>query len=428
MAGRRLGRYELVAELGTGGIATVWLARASGPGNFDRLVAIKRIHPHLLRDPRVVAMFAEEARVAASVRHPNVCPVFDFGYAEGSFYTVMEYLEGQPWARLFDVLHVRSRDLPAAERHAFVARIVADAAEGLHAAHEARTSGGEPLEVVHRDVAPANLFLRWDGVVQVTDFGCAHARGRLLCSDLGDARGRAAYAAPEVLRGRTPDRRADVWSLGVVLWELLTGARLFERASVHDTLFAVVEGHVPPPGRLAPGVPEALEQIAVRAIQVDPNARHASAQELARDLRSFVRASGVPMEVADVARWAEHVFPGGRQRTAVLLDRAKKPLPAVAPTAEPAPGAPRAALAAAASTIRAHPVLAAVAIGLCLGLVGTWTFVALARQSAAAAITSVDDGELPGAPRAVDVPVEEEQVQPPGETCPLSGSGDPECK
>ena len=398
-------------------MATVWLARVSGPGGFERLVAVKQVHPHLLRERKFLDMFVDEARIAASICHPHVCSVFDFGEDRGSFYLAMDYLEGIPFAEVMRALDSKRDELSPRERCAFVARIFADVAEGLHAAHEARDPDGAPLEVVHRDVAPSNLFLRWDGVASVLDFGCARARSRIFCSELGEARGHVAYVAPEVLRGREPDRRADVWSLGAVLWEALTGQRLFKRASVHDTLFAVVGDAVLAPSAIDSTVPAALDEIVLRALARDLDARHATALALSVELRRFVAASGVPMETPDVSAFVHELFPDAAQRkehvriTARSIPPARAPIPPkpeheaiVATTPLPSSFADECL-----DAFRSRPVLAAMVLGLFVGLGGT--FVAMQLDGSVRAEAVIEPpSELEGVPQSIPVPSDDAHV------------------
>ena len=211
---KKLGRYELVWELGTGGMASVYLARVRGPAGFNKWLAIKRIHPHLAKDPRFVEMFLDEARIAAAVHHPNVAHVFDLGDDAGERFLAMEYLHGEHLGTVA-VRAVRERGRLEPE---LAARIIASAADGLHHAHEARDAEGRHLGLVHRDVSPQNIFVTYDGSVKLTDFGIAKAAGRLTHTQTGGTKGKVSYMAPEQALGHAVDRRTDVWALGVVLW------------------------------------------------------------------------------------------------------------------------------------------------------------------------------------------------------------------
>ena len=404
---QRLGRYELLAELGSGGMASVWLARTRGPGDFEKRVALKRVHPHLADDARFVAMFLDEARIAACVDHPNVCSTIDFGEASSSHYLAMDLIRGRTVGQVAEALHLDGVDMTVRERCALAARIVIDAAEGLHAVHEARSADGKPLGIVHRDVAPANLMVRWDGVTQVTDFGCARARemARMYWSADGESRGHPSYTAPETIRGAEPDRRIDVWALGVILWELLAGERLFRREAIHDTLFAIVGDDPPAPSRHCPGVPAELDRIVARALAKDPKDRFQTARELSGELREWLRGTGLAMDAPEVAARMARLFPEGDPPLHALDAPSVEETRPTRPTAVPA--------APIQSGVRTflrqlrHPlVLAAMIAGLCGGLGVTAGLTALSDE--APPVRAVHAATLPGgqpqAPRMVRVP------------------------
>ena len=323
---RRLGRYELCFELASGGMATVYLARmtsAADAASLERLVALKLIHRHLAHNSDFVEMFLDEARIAARINHPNVCTVYDFGEERGVYYIAMELLEGES---LHQVMRRASQGGdPEMQRMwpAFAARIVADAAEGLHAAHELMGPRGEPLQVVHRDVSLQNLFVCYDGSVRVVDFGIARASDRVHQTVTGTLKGKYAYMAPEQLLMSGVDRRADIWSLGVVLWEMLARKRLFKRATEPQTIQALQQMEVPGPSTVTAGVPSALDPIVLRALSRDPARRHATARELGRDLSRFILSFGEPAGVAELADWMRSTFAEqfARRRTLAELAR-----------------------------------------------------------------------------------------------------------
>jgi serine/threonine-protein kinase len=320
---RRLGRYELALELASGGFGTVHLARVVGLGDYARFAALKLIHPHLARDEGFVTMFFDEARVAASIHHPNVCSATDFGEVNGILYLAMDFLVGEPLTRVLQQL-VRRDEAPRDwEKIAFAARILADAAEGLHAAHESVGTDGGPLGIVHRDVSPPNLFVRYDGGVQVMDFGVAKAAGQMHVTAEGMAKGHVAYFSPEQLTRRSCDRRADVWSLGVVLWEMVTGQRLFARDSIESTLFAIARDDAPPPSAVVSGVPPLVDVVVGRALRKDPDERYQTAREMGDALLYLGYESKVPMGAARVSEIMERLFPGGLEEKQVLIERAR---------------------------------------------------------------------------------------------------------
>jgi serine/threonine-protein kinase len=315
-AERHFGPYLLRYEIASGGMATVYLARARGPAGFDRATALKRIHPHLAKRRDFVEMFLDEARLAARITHPNVCSVFDFGEVEGTYFIAMEYLVGQPLAAIVRAIQER-RDLASSTRwRVLAARIVADACEGLHAAHELRDDSGRPLGVVHRDVSPHNVFVTYDGAVKVVDFGVAWAEGRLHHTQTGALKGKLGYMSPEQVRGLAIDRRLDVWSLGVCLWELLTVRRLFAKKQEVDMLQAVMHEAIVPPSALEHGIPAALDAIVMRALDRDVERRYPTARAMARELNAFVSSSGVSAGLADLSELMEELW--GEERATKL--------------------------------------------------------------------------------------------------------------
>ncbi len=317
--GASVGRYRLLHEIATGGMATVYLAMPEGG---TEPVALKRVHPHLASQREFIEMFLDEARLTSRVDHPNVCPVLDYGRADGSYFLVMEYLSGCSLARVSRAL----RRLSAAEQQVAVpvvaARVVADAAAGLHAAHELRDGGGKPLEVVHRDVSPHNLFVAWSGATFVLDFGIASARDRLHHTETGTVKGKFAYMAPEQMVGARVDRRADVWSLGVVLWELLAGQPLFKRRTETETVMAVTRLERPPLAELRPGLCPKLEAIVDRALAREPEDRFPNAGAMADELRAWLDEQPGPGDPAEVAAWMDRLFPGEAAEEAALVRKA----------------------------------------------------------------------------------------------------------
>ncbi|MBW2161578.1 MAG: serine/threonine protein kinase, partial [Deltaproteobacteria bacterium] len=285
---QRIGRYELCFELASGGMASVYLARINGVSGFEKLVALKRIHPHLAKEKGYVDMFLDEARIASRITHANVCSVFDFGEVDGEHYIAMEYLVGEPLSRLMsrsarDKSQRRSRLLPLR-----MARIIADACEGLHAAHELKDANGDLLHVVHRDVSPRNLFVTYDGAVQVVDFGIASANERLHHTATGKVKGTFAYMSPEQLTAHPIDRRVDIWALGVTLWEMLAVRRLFKRDTTASTVHSVLYDEIQPPSQHRPQIPEELDRIVLKALERDPEDRWQTAREMGKALRQFL--------------------------------------------------------------------------------------------------------------------------------------------
>jgi eukaryotic-like serine/threonine-protein kinase len=316
----RLGPYRICFEVAAGGMATVYLARSRAKVGVDRFVALKVVHPHLARDTVFVDMFADEARIASLIKHPNVCRVLDFDRDAREPYLALEYLHGENLASVFGRIAPRLGAAKPAEeldleRHArLVARATADACAGLHAAHELCDEDGTRLEVVHRDVSPENLFLTYEGVVKIVDFGVAQASRQRHRTSTGFVKGKLAYLQPEALENKPIDRRADVWGLGVTMWELLTGRRLFRCEGDLDTLRAIGEREIRPPSEVVPGLPRELDAIVLRALTRDPGGRYATTRDMARDLLDVLASGPSIPDSVELAEWMDDLFPGGRER------------------------------------------------------------------------------------------------------------------
>ena len=287
---RRFGKYTLVAKLATGGMAEIFLARLAGHGGFEKLVCIKRILPHLAKDPQFVAMFLDEARVAARISHPNVCQVFELGEQEGAYYIAMEYLEGVPLS-----CFRRTDFYPRRPDPRLVAGVGVQACEGLHHAHQLKTSDGSLLGVVHRDVSPQNLFVTVDGIVKVLDFGIAKVTDARSKTSTGAMKGTYAYMAPEQLRNERLDRRTDVWAMGIVLWETLAQRHLFKRDTEFLTFQAITTDPIPDIQEVRPDVPPLLADTIHRALSRDREHRFASARALGEALAQAVGPLGGTM-------------------------------------------------------------------------------------------------------------------------------------
>jgi hypothetical protein len=275
-AALHVGRYVLHDEIASGGMGTVHLGRQQGGAGFFRIVAIKRLNPLLARQPEFLRMFLDEARLAGRVRHPNVVPTSDVVEADGEVLLVMEYVHGEPLSRLMRLTLERGQ-LPSP---GIASAILSGVLYGLHAAHEATDERGEPLGVVHRDVSPQNVLVGADGVARLVDFGVAKATGRLQTTSEGQIKGKLSYMPPEQIQGQRVDRRADVYSAGVVLWEMLTGERLFMGENQGNTVQRVLLGDAPPPSRKVAGLPIAIDDVVLRALSREPSDRFSSAREM----------------------------------------------------------------------------------------------------------------------------------------------------
>jgi serine/threonine-protein kinase len=303
-------RYAIYAAVAAGGMATVHLARLQGSGGFSRIVAAKRLHPHLAADPDFSAMLIDEARVAARIRHPNVVSTLDVVSTDAELVVVMEYVHGESVAKLASDVHGKGQLID----RRIVGSIVIDALHGLHAAHEAKDERGEPLGIVHRDISPHNLLLGVDGVTRIADFGIAKAAGRVQVTRDQSIKGKLAYMAPEQIQQGPVTPATDVFAASIVLWELLTGRALFAGSTDGETIFNVLQARVPPPSELVPEVPRALDDVLERGLARDPSRRYATAREMARDLEGCIEA----MRSSEIGAWVEEV--GGEK----LRERARQ--------------------------------------------------------------------------------------------------------
>ncbi|MGB1698976.1 MAG: serine/threonine protein kinase [Nannocystaceae bacterium] len=286
-----IGRYELLQRLGHGGMATVFLGRATGTAGFAKRVAIKVIHPHLATEVEFVDMFLDEAHLASELHHPNVVDTLDLGQDGNTYYTVLELIEGDSLAGLLTELDGEPLPIDV------VLLILLDACAGLEAAHELRGPNGSRRDLVHRDVSPQNLLVNLDGWVKVTDFGIAKAVGRTTHTRPGQLRGKLQYMSPEQARGDTIDRRADLFALGLIGYEILSGKRPFTGDTAASALRRVLECEIPAlnpealqykGSRLSPALSRKLCDIIERAIHTDVDARYSSAAEFASALREVL--------------------------------------------------------------------------------------------------------------------------------------------
>src|SRR3954470_4412056 len=265
-APQRLGRYELLARLATGGMGEIFLARMEGAAGFEKLFVVKRILPHLADDTRFRQMLIAEARIASKMSHANVCQVYELGETDGQLYIVMEYLEG---VSILPMLR-RSSKAGTPLDLGLIAGVIQQTCDGLHYAHELRDRDGSYLGVVHRDVTPSNIILTESGIAKLLDFGIAKAKGASTQTQEGTVKGKYAYMAPEQLRGGSIDRRVDIFAMGTVLYEMLALRRLFQRKTDYLTFRAVMEQPIPDIRRYRPDVPDAVADAMMRALDRDP--------------------------------------------------------------------------------------------------------------------------------------------------------------
>lgn len=324
---RRTERYLVHDAIATGGMASVHVGVLEGALGFSRVVAVKRLHPQLAADARFVAMLIEEARLVSRIRHVNVVPTFDILEVDGEVFVIMEYVRGASLARLVDLTQARGELVPLR----LALPILVGTLRGLDAAHEATDAEGRPLGIVHRDVSPQNVLVGTGGIARIIDFGVARALGRSDPTRTGEFKGKLSYAAPEQLGDGTATRRTDVYAVGIMLWELLTGQRLFKADTDVETFKKAMTARVASPldvyaedermraARTAREV-EAVAPVALRALERDPSVRFATAAEMAQALE----ASLVGAPLSEIGAWVQSVARAELAHEQAIVARAEE--------------------------------------------------------------------------------------------------------
>jgi serine/threonine protein kinase len=303
---RQLGKYTLVRRLATGGMAELFLAMQRSVGGFEKLIVIKRILPSMNQDRAFISMLLHEARIAATLSHPNIVQIFDLGSADGAYFIAMEHIDGEDLRTI--VRQMKSRmavEFPI--EHAL--SIILGVCAGLAYAHEKTDLDGRALNIVHRDVSPQNVLVTFSGDVKVVDFGIAKSdAGPWEDTKSGRLKGKIAYMSPEQARGEAIDSRSDIFAAGVMLFELTTGRRLFKAASEYETFKLICEKPYPLPSRIRPGYPPALEAIVLRALAKDPNDRWQSAREMQGSLEDLVRHERIGASAIGLSQFMRSLF------------------------------------------------------------------------------------------------------------------------
>jgi serine/threonine-protein kinase len=313
---KHFGPYNLIGRLGFGGMAEVFLAFTSGPGGVRKLCVVKRLHRHLRKSKDFVRMFLDEARLAARLNHPNVIQTYELGEIDGAYFISMEYLQGQSFDRL---MRLRDKGDPA-RWYQLVARVLSDALEGLHYAHELADFDGTSLSIIHRDISPQNIFVSYEGISKILDFGVAKATTQADTTESGVLKGKCSYVAPEQAHGDPLDRRVDLWSMGVVLWEGVTGRRLFKSATNAATLLEVLTAQIPLVMDVAPDMPLTLGQVIEKALQRKPEKRYATALKMKEDLDWYFREIPKPITREEVGAFLSAAFGDVRARQARVVE------------------------------------------------------------------------------------------------------------
>jgi eukaryotic-like serine/threonine-protein kinase len=394
----REGRYLVFDEIAAGGMGAVHLGRLRGPAGFGRLVAIKRLHAHLAKEPEFVAMLLDEARIASRIHHPNVVQIIDV-LAENRLTLVLEYVHGPALVAV-----ARQRPIEPG----IAVAIAIGMLSGLHAAHETCGEDGRSLGIVHRDVSPQNVLVGVDGTARILDFGVAKAAGRIQTTHDGQLKGKLAYMAPEQLHAEEEvDRRADIWAASVVLWEMLTGRRLFGEANDASIIGRVLEAPIEPPGRVVPHPWPALDAAVCRGLARDPAARFATAKEMARALEAALPAASA----SRVGEWVVREWDEERVRRQTISAVEQDVVPTVASADDRTETGLQVPLPAAAARSRSRGralrwtlgLTAATAAALALG---GWRYAATHRSEASArSVSAAPVPVAPDIPPAIDTAV-----------------------
>ena len=278
------GKYLLLERINIGGMAEVFKAKTYGVQGFERFLAIKRILPNMAEDDEFINMFVDEARIAVQLTHANVVQIYELGKFENQFYIAMEYVSGRDMRQVLDKLRKEKTTVPVPT----TAFVISKICEGLDYAHRRTDPSGRPLNLIHRDVSPQNILVGYEGAVKITDFGIAKAEDRASKTQAGVLKGKFAYMSPEQVRGLPIDRRSDIFAVGILMYEMLTGERLFVGESDFTTLEKVRNAEVPPPRMHNPDIPEELEAIVLKTLSRDRDERYQWASELHDDLQQFL--------------------------------------------------------------------------------------------------------------------------------------------
>jgi serine/threonine-protein kinase len=398
------GKYRPIAELGRGGMATVYLAAASGPGGFTKLVVIKEIKPELAEDPEFLAMFLDEAKLAARLSHPNIVQTFEVQESGNRHAIVMEYLDGQPLSR------VRSKVADLGEYGTAVQlRVIADALAGLHHAHELVDYDGTPLNVVHRDVSPHNVFVTYAGQAKVVDFGIAKAADTSSQTRVGVIKGKLSYMSPEQAMSDPSvrvDRRADVFAAGIMIWEAVAGQRLWKGLEEFAIMHRLATGEIPRLRDIKPDVAPLIDQICARALAIKPENRYPTAEALRQDLELYIASCAIKPSAHEVGERIAAAFDADRRKIRGVIEQQlrairqpdaahERPLPQLGPHHTGTPSASASALSAHAAMVtppsgttlpqpsRSGAWFALVGVGAAIGAGAVILMVARVKQNSA---------------------------------------------
>ncbi len=318
--GTRFGKYTLLNRIAVGGMAEVFLARQEGLEGFEKTICIKRIRPHLSSQPNFVRMFLNEAKLAAQLNHPNVVQIYDLGRVNDSYFIAMEYISGRDMSRIIPKAEKAGIPFPMI----YALRIASNVCEGLYYAHTKGDAYGNPLNVVHRDITPENILVSFNGTVKIVDFGIAKANTQLEQTRAGEIKGKLSYMSPEQCMGHPLDARSDIFSFGSVIYEWVTGYKLFTGENEMAILKSIIDGKIYPPSYFKEDVPEAVERILMKSLDKDKNKRYQSAWEMQFDIDTYLASSEFTPSNIHLSNFLKQIFGDEIEREKELLLKHKE--------------------------------------------------------------------------------------------------------
>lgn len=324
----RYGGYTLLEQIGVGGMAEVFLARRSGVEGFEKEIVIKRIRPHLNATPSFVNMFLGEAKLAAKLNHPNIVQIYDLGKIKGSYFIAMEYISGRDMSAV--IPKSKQTGIPFPVEYAL--KIASNVCEALYYAHTKADPSGKPVHIVHRDVSPENIRVAWTGTVKILDFGIAKAATQLHETKAGEIKGKLIYMSPEQVMGNNVDHRSDIFSLGVVLYECITGLKLFSGDNDLAIMANITEGRIYPPSYFRDDVSPEVEAIVMRALEKEPRKRYESAVQMQLDIDTFLAGHEFTPSNIHLANFMKQLF---KDELAAERERRLSETPLTPPGGEP---------------------------------------------------------------------------------------------
>jgi len=318
--GTRFGKYSLLNRIAVGGMAEIFLARQEGLEGFEKTICIKRIRPHLSSQPNFVRMFLNEAKLAAQLNHPNIVQIYDLGRINDSYFIAMEYISGRDMSRIIPKAEKAGIPFPMI----YALRIASNVCEGLYYAHTKTDAYGNPLHVVHRDVTPENVLVGFNGTVKIVDFGIAKANTQIEQTRAGEIKGKLSYMSPEQAMGAQLDARSDIFALGSVVYEWITGYKLFTGENEMAILKSIIDGKIYPPSYFKEDVPESVERILMKALEKDKEKRYQSAWEMQFDIDTYLASSEFTPSNIHLSNFLKQIFGDEIEREKELLIKDKE--------------------------------------------------------------------------------------------------------